>query len=315
MSSRKRRHRPIITTLTVLGLAAGCGGEKGKPDTEVTPTLTVKIATPTHEDVKPQPKAAVTTDEADPRFRQTFGQAAMLDDIPDDQQAPPDKTLTGKSTGPIRAAIEKLWPLISVLDDAGKPIPFVVKLETSEGDIEITLRPDLAPNHVRNWLALIKTGFYEGLGFDRIIREQFIGLDGTPQQLEIIRGGCPLGTGEPGIGHLGYFMRPEFTPSEKHEEGTVGFWRDAATTSAGCRFYITLTPAVTLDGEYTIVGKVTKGIEVVKKIAAMPVRNPNVEVEREKPKEPVLFKKVTVTPDRVEWSIPVAHLQDRETQR
>lgn len=315
MSSRKLRRRPVVATLAVLGLFTGCGGEKGKPETDPVPKVVVETAAVSKPDSAKPGQAVASNNEAAPKYRQSFEQAAILDDIPEDQQAPPDKTLAGKATGPIRAAVEKLWPLITVLDESGKPVPFVVKIETSEGDIEITLRPDLAPNHVRNWLALIKTGFYDGLCFDRAVRESFVDTDGKQKQFELVRGGCPLGTGEPGIGHLGYFMKPEFTPSEKHEEGTVGFWRDAEPTSAGCRFYVSLTPAVTLDGEYTIVGKVTKGIEVVKKIASKPVLNPTVEVERERPKEPVVFKKVTVSPDRVEWSVPVAHLQDRETQR
>jgi cyclophilin family peptidyl-prolyl cis-trans isomerase len=304
--------RTLVSSGLLLFLFTGCGGEK--PKSEGTTLETPKVAVNQSEKTEPA-KAEPKIVAVDPKFQLSFGEAAILDEIPEDQQAPPDRTLAGKATGPLRTAVEKLWPLIVLHDEAGKPIPFVVQIETSLGEIEISLRTDLAPNHIRNWLALIKTNFYDGLCFDRIVKETFMDSEGKKQQLELIRGGCPLGTGEPGIGHLGYFMKPEFTPSEKHAEGTVGFWRDSEPTSAGCRFYITLTPAITLDGEYSIVGKVTKGLDVVRKIADATVKNPDHEIDREKPKEPVTIKKITFRPDRVEWSTPVALVPEREIQR
>ena len=305
----KRLRNGLVASSVVLGGLVGLGGcgEKTKPSIE-TKNETPVVALPgTNAGEKSIPQNGTETVRAtDAKYLQSFEQAVIADDIPDDQQPPPDKTLAGKATGPIRAAVEKVWSQIAVADAKGEPIPFVVSLETSEGDIEITLRPELAPNHTRNLIALIKSGFYEGLCFDRIIRESFTNAEGKMQQLHVLRGGCPLGTGDPGIGHLGYFMKPEFSSSEKHEEGTFGFWHDSEPATAGCCFYITLTPAPTLDGDFTILGKVSKGLDIVKKIASQPVQNPNSDPEREKPKEPVTIKKIKVTPDSVEIPVPVA---------
>jgi peptidyl-prolyl cis-trans isomerase B (cyclophilin B) len=292
----------LFVYIVLLGNSVGCGTktETGSQNQSALPQVNGTTTGNTRERLANSPSLI------DPKYLQPFHQATITNSIPEDQLAPPDKTLTGKSTGIIREAIETMWPKIALTDREGKPIDFIVSVETSEGSFEIMLKPEIAPNHVRNFIALIKASFYNGLVFDRQINQEYLDTDGQVKKLSLIRGGCPIGIGDPGIGHLGYFMKPEFSSTAKHEEGTVGFWRDSFPETAGCRFYIMTTSGPTLDGEYTIVGKVTKGLEIVKKISSMPKLNSENPIDNEKPKTPVVIKKMEVSPDTLESISPLA---------
>ncbi len=227
------------------------------------------------------------------RFDQTFDEAVSTDVL--DGQFPPEVTLGGKGTGRLRASIEERWPKIRLTDSANKPIPFTLKMETSRGPIEIALKPELAPNHVRNLLALVEVGYYEGLVFERNVQQE----DEAGRRSDLLIAGCPLGTGDEGYGHLGYYVRSEFQPDLKHAEGTVGFWHEEDENSAGTRLYITLGKAPAIDGKFTVVGNVTSGIDVLKQIAAQPVKSSDPEsADNEKPVQPTLIKKVAVLPGR-----------------
>src|SRR5262249_58279555 len=113
-----------------------------------------------------------------------------------------------------------------------------VTLDTDAGMIELDLRSDLAPNHVRNLIALVKVGYYDGLRFDRIVHQQAETPEGNRSEIRLVSFGCPAGTGDPGIGHIRYRLQSEFS-DEKHVAGTVGFARDNDPSSAGTRLYIT----------------------------------------------------------------------------
>jgi peptidyl-prolyl cis-trans isomerase B (cyclophilin B) len=119
-------------------------------------------------------------------------------------------------------------------------------VSTSRGDIEIRLFGDDAPNAVESILHLAEKGFYNGLTFHRIVP----GF--------VIQGGCPRGDG---WGDGGYLLRNE-TTMYRYERGTVGM-ADSGKDTAGSQFFITHTPQPHLNGRYTIVGKVTRGMEVV----------------------------------------------------
>ena len=138
----------------------------------------------------------------------------------------------------------------------------VAVIKTSEGEMVAEFWPDVAPKTVENFKKLAKAGFYDGLRFDRLVHQEAESPDGMPTEIRMVRFGCPAGTGDPGVGHIGYRLRSEFSDA-KHEAGTVGFTRDADPSSAGVRLYISLAPAPILDGSYTIVGKVSRGIDVV----------------------------------------------------
>jgi cyclophilin family peptidyl-prolyl cis-trans isomerase len=241
----------------------------------------------------PAPSPPATAEPTLPstnKYDQPFNQA-VTDEVGPDQQLPPDRTIAGKSTARLREAVERAWPTVR-LAEAGKPLPCSVTLDTDLGPIEIALRPSLAPNHVRNFLALVQIGYYDGLRFDRLVHQEAEAPDGTRSEIHLVRFGCPAGTGDPGVGHLGYRLRSEFSDA-KHEAGTVGFTRDADPSSAGVRLYITLAPAPVLDGSYTIIGRVSKGMGVVEKIAAGKLLPVDDDPTRELPEKPVVISKAT----------------------
>ncbi len=122
-----------------------------------------------------------------------------------------------------------------------------IQMKLKDGNVLIKLRPDIAPNHVKRISELVKSGFYNGLTFHRVI-------DGFMAQ-----GGDPLGTGTGGSGQN---IDAEFS-SEKHVRGTVSMARAMDPNSADSQFFICFQDASWLDGQYTIWGQVTKGMKFV----------------------------------------------------
>jgi peptidylprolyl isomerase len=123
-------------------------------------------------------------------------------------------------------------------------------LDLKDGRVVIEMRPDLAPNHVERIKELAREGFYDGIAFHRVI-------DGFMAQ-----GGDPTGTGSGGTGKK---LKAEFS-KEKHVRGTCSMARTAAPDSADCQFFIMFEPARSLDGQYTIWGRVASGMEFVDEI-------------------------------------------------
>jgi peptidylprolyl isomerase len=109
------------------------------------------------------------------------------------------------------------------------------------------LRPDLAPGHCAHIKALARRGFYDGVVFHRVI-------DGFMAQ-----GGDPTGTGTGGSGQN---LKAEFS-AEKHVRGTCSMARASDPNSADSQFFIMFAPTPSLDGQYTVWGKVTSGMEHV----------------------------------------------------
>ena len=126
----------------------------------------------------------------------------------------------------------------------------VVVLETSKGQVEIEMKPELAPNHVSRITELVKQGFYDGIIFHRVI-------PGFMAQT-----GDPTGTGTGGSGEN---LNAEFTDYE-YVEGTVGMARAMNPNSADSQFFICFEGCGHLTGQYTVWGQVTDGMDVVRKI-------------------------------------------------
>ncbi len=118
------------------------------------------------------------------------------------------------------------------------------------GEIHIEFFPEDAPKTVENFVTLAKKGFYDGVTFHRV------------EPNFVVQGGDPKGNG---TGGPGYTIKDEFN-KQKHVRGVVAMARTQAPNSAGSQFYITLAPAHFLDGQYTVFGRVTSGMEVVDKI-------------------------------------------------
>jgi cyclophilin family peptidyl-prolyl cis-trans isomerase len=276
----------VLAQLGVLGLFLGfslLGCEHDQPPAEQ------PADTPKQADSKTTSPSAEAPLLPDPRFLQPFADATRSNP-PSDWQ-PPDLTLTGKSVGKLYTEVTQKWDEVRLTLPSGKPISYSATLETELGPIEIALRPDLAPNHVRNFVALALVGYYDGLVFERTVHAR--SEDQPEQEVEILEGGCPLGTGDSGMGSIGYWLKPEFS-KEPHEIGTVGACHGEENDTAACRFYITLSKAPWLDGNCTVFGKVTQGLETARKIFSLPVRNDPEYPELDRPEKPVVIQKVTI---------------------
>jgi cyclophilin family peptidyl-prolyl cis-trans isomerase len=229
--------------------------------------------------------------ETHDRLQETFLEATR-EEAPADQR-PPDRTMTGKSVGKVYGRVVELWDTIRFVKPDGTRILWSATIETELGDITIDLDPQRAPNHVRNFICLAKAGYYDGLNFDRIHHEEENLESGMVY--EEIEAGCPLGTGEPGKNSIGYWLKPEIGPGPAHVEGAVGACHGEEKDTAACKFYITLCKAPYLDGEYTVFGKVTRGLDVARKIFLQPVVLDDADVDgSRRPLKPVVMRKVTI---------------------
>ncbi len=120
-----------------------------------------------------------------------------------------------------------------------------VDLET--GRVTIEMRPDLAPGHVARIKELVRDGFYDGVVFHRVI-------DGFMAQT-----GDPTGTGSGGSGQK---LAAEFS-DERHVRGIVSMARAQDPNSADSQFFVVYDDAPWLDGQYTVWGRVTEGMELI----------------------------------------------------
>ncbi len=132
-----------------------------------------------------------------------------------------------------------------------------VSIETDQGTIVVELWNDVAPKHAENFLKLAASGYYDTTGFHRILPNF------------VIQGGCNRGDG---TGGPGWTVKAEFN-DRKHEKGVLSMARSGHPDSAGSQFFICLSRdgCTHLDKQYTAFGKVITGMEVVDKIAAIPV--------------------------------------------
>ncbi len=151
-------------------------------------------------------------------------------------------------------------------------------LETSLGNITLEFFPDLAPNHVRNFLRLAQAGFYDGTAFHRVVPDF------------VMQGGI-LSTRQPPLPEFRYRdlvrrLKPEFNDTG-HIKGILSMARGDEVDSAETSFFICLGDATSLDHQYTAFGKVVDGMDVLDRFQ-------KVQVDGETPKERIELKKVTL---------------------
>lgn len=162
----------------------------------------------------------------------------------------------------------------------------MVTIEMEKGGIiKVELYPETAPNTVRNFISLIKEGYYDGLIFHRVIP----GF--------MIQGGCPQGSG---MGGPAYTIKGEFSANgianaTKHQRGVISMARAMNPNSAGSQFFIVVDEAPHLDGQYAAFGQVVEGMDVVDEIVQVD-RN-----RQDKPLQDQHMKKVTVDTFEVEY--------------
>jgi peptidylprolyl isomerase len=126
----------------------------------------------------------------------------------------------------------------------------VLIIQLKDGPVVIRMRPDLAPNTVKRIKELVRQGFYDGVKFHRVI-------PGTLAQT-----GDPLGTGAGGSGQK---LKAEIS-AEPHQRGTVSMARGVDMDSADSQWFICLKPVPDFNRQYTIWGKVIRGMEFVNHI-------------------------------------------------
>lgn len=166
----------------------------------------------------------------------------------------------------------------------------IVTIEMEDSSIiKVELYPEVAPNTVKNFISLVKKGFYNGLVFHRVIN----GF--------MIQGGCPDGTGMGGPGYSihGEFGMNGFENNLKHAEGVISMARSQMPNSAGSQFFIMHKNSPHLNGSYAAFGKVIEGMDIVNEIA---------ETETDYSDRPITeqrMKNVTVETFGVEYEEPV----------
>lgn len=134
--------------------------------------------------------------------------------------------------------------------------PVVAMYIQKYGSIVMELYPDIAPNTVNNFISLIKSGFYDGNSFHRLVP----GF--------VLQGGDPDGTGAGGPGYniKGEFTSNGFENNLSHEKWVISMARSNDPDSAGSQFFICLENATNLDGSYASFGKVIDGFDALKAI-------------------------------------------------
>lgn len=130
----------------------------------------------------------------------------------------------------------------------------VVVLETSSGEIELTLFPKAAPKAVENFTTHVKNGYYDGVIFHRVIKRF------------MIQGGDPTGTGRGGESIWGERFEDEIALGYAFDREGLLAMANAGANTNGSQFFITTTRAPWLNGKHTIFGEVSRGMEVVRRI-------------------------------------------------
>ena len=146
-------------------------------------------------------------------------------------------------------------------------------IETQFGNVELKFFPEVAPNHVNNFIELAKKGAYDGTTFHRVIP----GF--------MIQGGDSNSTNpdksKHGMGGPGYTIKAEFN-DKPHKRGTLSMARSQHPDSAGSQFFICVADAPFLNKQYTVFGEVVSGMNVADKIVSQPrdkKDNPNERIE------------------------------------
>ncbi|MFA9372636.1 peptidylprolyl isomerase [Poseidonibacter sp.] len=149
---------------------------------------------------------------------------------------------------------------VMLLLEASNPIALV---KTTQGSIEIELRPDLAPKAVENFVTHSKNGYYNGLIFHRVIKDF------------MLQGGDPTGTGRGGESIWNKAFEDEFSSKALFDKPGILAMANSGRNTNGSQFFITTVPTYWLNGRHTIFGYVIKGMDTVKKIENVPTGRGN----------------------------------------
>lgn len=227
----------------------------------------------------------------------------------------PEKISVRFARGMNRSLVFLVLVLAIVLATAAQAAePVFARLETGAGNILLVFYPELAPNHVNNFVFLSETGFYDGTKFHRIV-PGFVIQGGDPNSMDE----DPRNDGMGGptmtdvlneeelelvaevnamLAEKGYAgldgpanLKAEFSPDEKHIRGSLSMARSQDVDSAGSQFFICVASTPQLDGKYTIFGQVVAGIDVADTIVSA---DKNPAAGRDAPRNPVAINKAHI---------------------
>jgi cyclophilin family peptidyl-prolyl cis-trans isomerase len=165
----------------------------------------------------------------------------------------------------------------------------VAEIHTTAGDIHIRFFPEVAPNHVKNFIDLAQSGFYEGIKFHRVIPGFMIQV-GDPNTIS----GNPATWGSGGSPNK---LKAEFN-NISHKRGIISAARTSDPNSASSQFFIVVADSPFLDRQYTVYGEVIKGMDVADKIVSAP-RDAS-----DRPNNPASITKVTIRDAREDEKKP-----------
>ena len=134
-----------------------------------------------------------------------------------------------------------------------------VVLETTQGEIELKLFPEIAPKTCENFTELVKKGYYNGIIFHRVMKSF------------MIQGGDPTGTGRGGSSIWGRTFKDEFDKDVNFDKPGILAMANSGPNTNGSQFFITTIPTAWLNQKHTIFGEVAAGYENVEKIENQPV--------------------------------------------
>jgi cyclophilin family peptidyl-prolyl cis-trans isomerase len=195
---------------------------------------------------------------------------------------PTDSTTTTAASTETTAT-QASEPMTSAAPTQEKPMSEyqnkIAELHTTAGQIHLRFYPEVAPNHVRNFIDLSQKGFYNGTKFHRVI-PGFVIQGGDPNTVS----GAPHTWGTGGSGQN---VKAEFS-SIRHKRGILSMARANDPNSASSQFFICVADVTSLDNGYTVFGEVTQGMDVVDKIVNAPT-GPG-----DRPNDPTTITKVVV---------------------
>jgi peptidyl-prolyl cis-trans isomerase B (cyclophilin B) len=197
-----------------------------------------------------------------------------------DRTAEKAKAASEKGDEEASKALERIDPMI--WKDA------VAVLETTQGTIKVRFFPDKAPEHVKNFILLAKSGYFDGTYFHRVY-PGFMIQGGDPNTKD----DDPANDGNGGHTYKGpgTFLKAEFN-DVKHVPGILSMARMEAPDTAGSQFFIMVDTNPELDGKYTAFGEVVEGMDAVNKIVSQPGKS--LSGGGVNPAERQLIKRITV---------------------
>ncbi|HUD02966.1 MAG TPA: peptidylprolyl isomerase [Candidatus Paceibacterota bacterium] len=202
-----------------------------------------------------------------------YSQSSMQANVPTASTTP--LATLASSTAPAAPAI------VSTATTTSNQNIMSATLETSMGDIAIEFYPAEAPKTVANFIKLAESGYYDGTKFHRVIKG-FMDQGGDPLTKDDSQMAA-WGTGGPG-----YTIPDEISPNLTNVAGTMAMANTGAPNTGGSQFFINAVDNPSLNGGYTIFGKVTAGMDVVTAINNVPTDS------SDRPLTPVVLKSITL---------------------